>query len=138
MLYRPPCASRRRRGAALVELAFVLPLLSFLTVVGADFGQIFYYDLTVYNCARNGALWACDPVQQANSPYTSVDQAALADASNLNPTPTVAQTTSANGDEVIVTVTYQFSTITGYPGIPRNWNVSHAVSMKIVPRLPSF
>jgi len=119
-----------------VELAFLLPLLCFLAVVATDFAQIFYYDLTVYNCARDGALWACDPIQQAQSPYTNVTDAALADASNLTPQPTVTQTTS--GGEVVVTVTYQFQTVTNYPGIAHDWSVSRTVRMKTVPRLPNF
>lgn len=143
MLYRPPCAARRRRGAAVVELAFLLPILCTLAVIATDFAQVFYYDLTIYNCARNGAVWMSDPVAQKQSPYLTLQDAALADATNISPAPTVTSTgpsaPDANGNqEVSVTVSYTFQTITNYPGVPSTWNLSRTVTMRVAPRLPNF
>jgi Flp pilus assembly protein TadG len=126
-----------RRGAAVVELAILLPLLCFLFVVTVDFARVFYYSLTIANCARNGALYASDPVAAAMSPYTSVQQAALADATNLTPTPTVTSSSSGSG-YVEVTVTYQFRTITHYPGVPETVNLTRTVRMRQAPVLPNF
>src|SRR2546428_12556492 len=105
---------KRRRGVAVVELAILLPLRAFLLVIAVDFARVFYFSLTVQNCARNGALWACDTVAVLDSPYKSVQEAALADAGFMNPTPTVSCQTVAdvNWSHVECSVTYQFSNIT--------------------------
>jgi Flp pilus assembly protein TadG len=128
-------ARQPRRGAAAVELAVVLPVLAFLFVLGVDFARIFYYSLTLNNCARNGALFACEPVINPQNPYTSTTQAALADATNLQPTPTVSSTSS--GDYVEVTVSYQFHTISRFPGVPDTWDLARKVRMKKLPVLPN-
>ena len=57
MSYRDKCPPARR-GVAAVELAIVLPFLCFLLIVAIDYARIFYFSLTVANCARNGALYA--------------------------------------------------------------------------------
>jgi hypothetical protein len=96
--------------------------------------------LTVENCARNGALYASDPVAASQSPYTSTTQAALADASNLNPQPTVTSTNgvdSSGNSYVEVTVNWQFKTITNYPGVPNPVNLSRTVRMRIAPTTPN-
>src|SRR5712671_2456593 len=84
-----------RRGVAAVELAILLPLLVFLLVIAIDWARVFFYTVTIENCARNGALWASDPYTQ-NQGYTTISQAALADASDIHPAPTV---TSATGTD---------------------------------------
>jgi len=45
-----------RRGVAATELALLLPFLCFLFVITIDFARVFYFDLTVANCARNAGL----------------------------------------------------------------------------------
>ena len=85
-----------RKGAAAVELAILLPFLAFLFVVAVDFGRVFYYSLTIENCARNGALYGSDPFEPAQSTYATVSDAALADAGNIQPPPTI---TSVNGTD---------------------------------------
>jgi Flp pilus assembly protein TadG len=52
MRLAPPVPGRERRGAAIVELAILLPLLVFLFVIGTDFARSFYYSLTVANRRR--------------------------------------------------------------------------------------
>ena len=75
-----------------------------------------------------------DPVYTPTSPYTSVSQAALADACNISPTPTV---TSSNGTDtmgnayVSVSVTYPFTTIISYPGIADSTTISRTVQMRV-------
>src|SRR5688572_33369045 len=85
-----------RRGAAVVELALLLPLLVFLFLVAADFARVFYYSLTLTNCARAGALYASDPATMLESPYPNVQAAALADAANITPKPTITQSSGAD------------------------------------------
>ena len=125
MIRRPAHRDRDfHRGTAAVELAVLLPFLSAMFVVGLDYGRLFYAYVVINNCAVNGALYACNSLTQSNSPYTSVSQAALADATDLNPQPTVstANGNDANGNAYIdVTVTYTFNTITNYPLLPNQW-----------------
>jgi Flp pilus assembly protein TadG len=137
----PPLPPRqRRRAAAAVELALVLPLLVFLFVLTVDYARLFYYTQTLDNCARNGALYACDAYAATQSPYASVNDAALADApdsfrSQLTVTSSTA-TTSA-GQEVVVTVGYTFTTMTQYPGVPTQMNLTRTVRMRVVPASPN-
>jgi Flp pilus assembly protein TadG len=101
-----------RQGVAVVELAILLPLLTFLFVIALDFCRVFYISLTLANCARNGALYAADPLTTAESPYPDATAAALADAGSLSPAPTVtsASGTDANGNPYVeVTVAYTFN-----------------------------
>jgi Flp pilus assembly protein TadG len=126
----------RRKAAAAVELAVLLPVLVFLFVISVDFARIFYYSQVVENCARQGALYASDPKAPAANLYSSLQSAALADAPNLSPQPTVSQTsgTDASGNAwVAVTVSWQFQTITSYPGIPTSVTLSRTVQMRSAP-----
>ena len=129
-----------RRGATALEMAILAPPLIFLGFAAVDFGRIFYYSSTITNCARNGALYSCDPVGISISPYANVQQAALADASNISPTPTVSSTggTDTQGNTyVAVTVAYTFKTIVNYPGIPATTTLSRTVQMRVAPMLPN-
>jgi Flp pilus assembly protein TadG len=131
-----------RKGVAAVELAVLLPFLAFILVVSVDFARIFYYSLTIENCARNGALWACDPYSQPWSPYATVQNAAEADASSLTPALQDSNVTSASGTDasnnayVSVTVTYSFQTVTSYPGIPSTVTITRTVQMRTLPTIP--
>jgi hypothetical protein len=117
-----------------------------------DFSRVFYFAVIVNNCARNGARWASDPNYFNNpavavDPYKTVTAAALADAKNVTPTPTVsdppAYGTDSNGNTMTqVTVTYQFTTVVSYsfPGlvsIPNTVTLSQTVQMRVAPILPN-
>lgn len=139
MLHRPRQSPRgSRRGAATVELAVMLPLLAFLFVIGTDFARIFYHYLTITNCARNGALYG------SGSPIRAVDligikAAALADASNLSPEPNVISLIGVGPDGhpyLDVTVTYPFKTISKFPGVPSNVDLTRTVRMRVAPTTP--
>jgi Flp pilus assembly protein TadG len=129
-----------RRGAAAVELALVLPLLGLLLLGAMDFARMFYHYSIVTNAARNGALYASDPLAAAESPYTSIQDAALADATDVSPAPTVSSTsgTDADGNPYTdVTVTYTFSTLINYPGIPNPVNLGRTVRVRVAPTTSS-
>ena len=122
-----------RRGAAAVELALLLPFLMFVFVITIDFARVFYYSQTLANCARNGAVYSSNLVT-AQSPYTSVEQAARADAANLSPQPTVTSSTgtdAAGNPFVKVTVTWDFHTIASFPGVPNTVNLSRSSQMRV-------
>ena len=81
--------ANERRGAAAVELVLVLPFLVFMFVVSVDYSRIFYYTQVVENSRQEmAALYASDPLAAASNLYSSVQQAALADAGSLSPQPT--------------------------------------------------
>src|SRR5271157_654659 len=90
-----------RRGAAAAELVALAPLLLFILIVAIDFCRLFFAYTIITNAARNGALYAIAPTQ---SPYNSVQDAALADASDLNPAPTVLPPTSGTDGQGNATV----------------------------------
>lgn len=143
MLHRPGRrAAASRRGAAAVELAILLPFLAFLLVVMVDFARVFYYALAVTNCARNGAVYACDPVAAAESPYASLTEAVLADANDLNPLLTLSSVTYGTNPDgsryVEVTVAYPFRTLTNYPGVPSQVDLRRSVRMRVARALPNL
>ncbi len=121
-----------------MELAVLLPLLVFLFLIAIDYARIFYYSLTLDNCARNGALYASNAFNYP-MPYTSVAQAAIADGTNLNPPLTASDITVANGTDangnpcVTVTINYTFQTVTNYPGLPSSVNLVRSVEMRVAP-----
>jgi Flp pilus assembly protein TadG len=57
-----------RRGTASVELAILLPFLTFIFLIAVNFARVFYFSQIIENCARNGALYASDLTAQALSP----------------------------------------------------------------------
>ncbi len=130
-----PACRERRRGAVAVELAVLLPFLSFCFVAGIDFCRVFYYIQAVQNAAATGAVYACQNATSAAN-TTQITSTAQADASNLSPLPTVtsSQGTDADGNATVsVTVTYTFKTITNYPGIPSSTALTRTVTMRVCP-----
>jgi Flp pilus assembly protein TadG len=149
---------RRRRGAAAVEFAILLPFFAFMFVIAVDWARIFYYSIAVRNCARNGALYMSQQQSAAttSSPYTDsgyvnryvngaspVTAAALADAPDLTPTPTVTSTTGSDtyGRYVEVTVSYPFQTVANFSvwnfAVPSSTNVTSTVRMYVPPESPN-
>lgn len=113
-------------------MAVLLPLLVLLFVIAVDAARIFYFSLTLQNCARAGALYASDPHVADESPFDSVEEAALSDATNLDPQPTITQTSGTDpyGREYVeVAAAYTFHTLTGFPGIPNETNLVRSVRM---------
>jgi Flp pilus assembly protein TadG len=129
-----------RPAAAAVELALLLPVLTLLLIITVDFARLYYHYMTITNCARNGALWLCDPVAQTTSKYSTVDAAARADATNLDPSKLTVSSTSgtdANTNPYVeVTVTYEFPLITSYLGF-KEQTLSRTVRMRTAPVTPS-
>jgi Flp pilus assembly protein TadG len=142
-----PCLSRRaRRGAAAVEFALLLPFLCFVFIATIDFCRVFYYSLTVSNCARNGAIYGSTDWSHALN-ASGIQAASKADAGNLNlqlltvtsrPIWTEGGSNPTDPSSVAVTVNYPFTTITQYPGIPKQTNLSRTVRMSVLPPTPNF
>ena len=123
-----------RRGMAALELALMAPVLCFICMATVDYARLFYARSTIADCARNGALYGSDSSFASSTSFTSIQQAALADASNLSPAPTVQSATDATGTSwVQVTVTYTFSSLVTYPGIPATTTLTRTSRMAITP-----
>ena len=127
---------RKRRAAAAVELAILLPVLCLICMIAVDYSRLFYDWAIVAAAARNGALYASDSSFASSTTLGSIQAAALADASALSPTPTVTSATGTDSNGVAyveVTVTYPFSTIVSYPGIPSSVSMSRKIRMAVTP-----
>jgi Flp pilus assembly protein TadG len=131
---------QRRSGAAVVEMAILLPLLVLCFLLAADFARVYYFSLTLQNCARAGALYAYDPAAAPESPFANVTEAAQSDAANLDPKPTITQSggTDASGRPyVVVTAAYKFSPMVAFPPIPKQVNLTRTVRMYVAASTPN-
>ena len=136
---------KRHQGTAAVELALVAPFLALVLVSAVDLCRIFFAYNTITNAARNAAMWASDPlangtVTPSQSPYATVQAAALADANNLSPALTAADITQTSGTDgqgnatIVVTVQYPFKLITSYLGFGTA-TLSRQVTMRVAPAI---
>jgi Flp pilus assembly protein TadG len=127
-----------RRGGAALELALTLPVLLLLAFGCVDMGRAASAHLIVCNAARTGADYgatrAVTTISRAaweDSIRTEVETEMLGIPSFNDANLTVNIETVAGHfdlDHVIVTVQYNFQTITGWPGIPQNISLEHTVS----------
>jgi Flp pilus assembly protein TadG len=129
-----------RRGTAAVEFAVAIPVLMLLAIGCCDMGRALADYLAVSNAARVGAEYGAT---HAYTTYTYSSwqgvvvqraQQEMQGSSGIDPTQ-LAVTVSTVPESgslylVTVTVTYQFSLITAWPGLPAQFNVSHAVTMQ--------
>jgi Flp pilus assembly protein TadG len=93
-----------------VELAVLLPFLSFVFVAAVDFGRVFYSDVAVTNCAGSGALYASTDASHAANTQ-GIQNDAEAEAPELSSQLRVSSTTAtdnAGNPVVAVKVTYPF------------------------------
>jgi Flp pilus assembly protein TadG len=138
-----------RRGAAAVELAMLLPVLVFSSMMAVDFARVAYVQVTLQNCARNGALYEFYTKAGFSLPsgWTSLSAAASADASTTygsDSTTTIASDASfsvtatspgsATNNYVTVTVTYAYKpmalpAMNGLPSIPGSITLSQSATM---------
>lgn len=134
-----------RRGAILVELAIILPLLLLFAGGIVDFARFAHYFVAVSDAAGNGArLASFHPYTVATSGVWSAKARSAVTASLEGVPgfqsdrltiegPTVVQ--GADGGQVgnaRLTVSYRFSPIVRWPGIPRETTVRRTVEMKLV------
>jgi len=82
---------RRQSGQALVELAFVLPVLLLLALGVIEIGRYAYISILVGNAAHAGAMYGSLGTSQANDP-TGIQNAALYDFAGAT-----SGTTNTNG-----------------------------------------
>lgn len=82
-------ARRGERGASLVEMAVVLPVLALLLVGAIDFGRVFYVSMALTNAARVGVQYG------AQNPGTAVDTAGMRAAAIAAARPDIGTITAA-------------------------------------------
>jgi Flp pilus assembly protein TadG len=149
-----PITRSRRRGAAAAEFALISVPLTILLLGTIDICRVFYHYTTVTNCARNAAIWASDPYSNTDShlwgstsplpsqsPYASVQEAAVADGGNLSPAPSVSDpvygSDSSGNVTVRVTVTYNLSLFSGYLLGSDTITVARSVTMRAALPIPT-
>jgi Flp pilus assembly protein TadG len=146
-----------RRGAATVELALLLPFLVALFLFAADFARVFYVTITLENAIHNAALFGSQAFDNQNQQWIGNAQywegpggelisqekaTSELDATNLSPglddsNINVTSGTDADGNTVnIVTITYTFTTIVPYPGIPSPLTITRRAQVRVAPATP--
>jgi hypothetical protein len=139
-------------------LAVLLPFLVGLFLFAADFARVFYVTITIENSIHNAALFGSQAFDNQNQQWIGNQQywqgpngqlvsqepvAAELDGTNLSPALansniTVTSGTDADGNAVnIVTVTYTFTTIVPYPGIPSPLTIVRKAQVRVAPATPS-
>jgi Flp pilus assembly protein TadG len=121
-------------------MAVLAPLMVMLFIIAADFARVYYFSLTLTNCARAGAFYASDPWTADESPFNSTTEAALSEARNISPAPTISEKSGADGSGhawVEVTAEHKFRTITGFPGIPNEVKLKRTVRMYVCAIVPN-
>jgi Flp pilus assembly protein TadG len=136
MRTRPTC----RQGAALVEAAIILPVLLLLIGIAADYSRIMYSTVTLSGTARNGAMYAFDPLNTTESSYSDYSTAALADAYNLGRNVSVSSSTSTVSGTTNVTVTANstFSMISNWMVLPKSKTVNRSIVVRQAQLVPDF
>lgn len=153
-------AQMGHHGAATVEFALVAPFLVFMFVLALDFARVFYYGVVLENSARNGAYYASN-YPNANYlyndiyGYTSLSDAVLKDATGINgfsstsnkatysvsygasASGSYSSTAAASSQYVKVKVTWDFNSITRFPGLSVP-GMNRGVVMRMAPVLPNF
>ncbi len=125
-----------RHGSAVVEFALLLPLLLMMFLVAVDFARIYRCTQIVADSARMGAMYLSNPDVSDKTPYATVQESALACASDLSPPPTVTSRdgTDARGNRYYeVTVTYTFSLVSRGLGVPSTMTIKRSVQARMYP-----
>lgn len=125
------------RGQSLVELALLAPVLITLVLGALDYGRAYFAYVSVTNAARNGAQYASSSPDAA-ADLDGIKNAVLGDTGDLvdtSPTnPDVTVTTGTDGRGRIyadVRVTYTFTTIFPWPGLPTSMDVERTVRARV-------
>ena len=129
--------SRGDRGQALVELAMITPILIILMLGVIDYGRVYFAYVSVTNGARIGADYASTDAAAA-ADTAAIKAAALTDTSDLldqtatNPEVTVVTANDGQGRLYAdVTMTYTFSTLFPWPGLPTSIDIERTVRSRV-------
>ncbi len=131
--------NRGDRGQALVELALIAPILIIIMLGVIDYGRVYFAYVSVTNGARIGADYAAtDPAAAADT--AGIKAAARADTTDLldqsptNPEVTVVTANDSQGRLYAdVTMTYTFTTLFPWPGLPTSIDIERTVRSRVAP-----
>lgn len=103
---------KRKNGQSLVETALIMPLIILILMGIIDFGMIFNSYLVVSNASREGARNAA--VGKSDNNIVSIVNMASStlDAAKITTTIYPQQAYRKTGDEVKITVEYQYTFLT--------------------------
>ena len=135
---------KHERGSALIEFAFLFPMLFFLFLGVFDMGYFSYALIATTDAARAAALYtstssttssdsagACTRVLME---FQAMPNASLVPSScNASPLQVTAQSiTGPDGNPASqVTVIYQTIQLVPIPGLPGKWNFKRVATMRI-------
>ena len=134
----------RRRAAAAVELALILPVLCLIAGITIDYSRLFFDWTTITGCVYNAAYHASQNYPDATQ--AEIRDAALTDATDygkdsLHPTPTVSSPSwgpdndgDGQPDYVDVTVSYTFQAQFPWPTLPQSVALSRKLRMAVKPK----
>ena len=125
----------------MVEFALAAPFLIILMLGVIDFGRVYFAYVSVTNSARTGADYAaanCSPSCEEDD-LIGIRDAVVADTTQLlNTSPTnpdvsvnVGDSLGLGNSQVDVTVSYTFTTIFPWPGLPTSMNVERTVTARV-------
>ncbi len=138
------------RGSSLVELAFLLPLLSFLLLGVIDFGRAYYLSIEVTNAAYAGAEYGTQYPSDTTGMTTAANNDAHDISAGVSPVATygcecsdlsgtasascATQPTCTGGATVVsyvkVTTSYTYNTMFHWPGIPSSFALTGSAKMR--------
>jgi len=135
--YEKRCKALTRKGAAAVELALVLPILLLVLFAGVDFARAYYYTQLVTEAAQKGADFASNWDLADQLPYSSLNEAALADMTNVRPAATVDVSTdwAPPTPNVTVTVTYEFQPVCSKFGLGDSFTIRRSACHRMHPSM---
>lgn len=123
LLWRKGAATREsERGAAAVEFALIVPILLMLVLGIFEFGRAFNIQVSLSEAAREAARYAA--IHYADAGYSDEDaqnvgiDAAPSVALELDDVSVAYDAGACSpGDNVVVTVTFNTTYLTGLPGL---------------------
>ena len=141
--------TRSDSGAALVEMALVMPLLLLMVLGVGDFGRVLYRAITLSHAARAGAAYGAQGGGHAGD-AAGIRQAAEEEAQDIAPiTVTSQRICECTGGAAVscmmascgsygaprafveVTATQTFATLVPFPGIPSTVPLSRTAKVRV-------
>ncbi len=107
-------STQSERGAAAVEMAFVLPILLALVMGIIEFGHAYNTQISLTNAAREGVRVMAithDPNDATNAALS-----AAVSVNDLTATSVTVPDDCTGGEQVTLTINYSLETITGFAG----------------------
>jgi Flp pilus assembly protein TadG len=133
------------KGQALIEMAFMVPVLFFLMILAVDYGGFFYAWITVANAARTGAQYAVlgsssvgNPATPSTSAVTSLVSGSGSDTSSLISSVSVCVNSNATASAATGSCSFTISSIPADPEATSYTITAVDVRYTYSPIIPAF